>query len=116
MARSCAIAIVVVGTDGKDAAIAGERNAAAAAIAGSFSIDVGAPLNNLNGGVVGDRGAAQICSVIALAVLNGIGVVGTGWIGVGNGECVPAGNGPGDCQLNGGAGDGNSGDGIGNPA
>ena len=45
MARIGAVAIVVVSTDGNDAAIAGERNAVAAVIAGSFSIDVGAELD-----------------------------------------------------------------------
>ena len=67
----------------------------------------------MNGGVVGDRGAAQICSVIALAVLNGIGVVGAGWIGVGNGDGLIVSNGVGERELNGVAGDGNAGDGIG---
>ena len=40
MARTIAIAIVAVSTDGNDASIAGERNAGAAAIEGGFSIDI----------------------------------------------------------------------------
>ena len=38
------IAIVVAGTDGNGAAITGERNAEAALIAGSFSIDIATEL------------------------------------------------------------------------
>ena len=53
------------------------------------------------------------CGVIALAVLNGIGVVGAGWIGVGNGDGLIVFNGVGERELNGGTGDGNGGDGIG---
>ena len=48
-----------------------------------------------------------------MAVLNGIGVVGAGWIGVGNGDGLIVFNGVGERELNGGTGDGNSGDGIG---
>ena len=44
MARILGGATVVGGADGNDAAIAGERNAVAAFIAGAFSIDVGAEL------------------------------------------------------------------------
>ena len=50
MARSCAIAIVSVGTNGDGAAIAGERNAAAASIVGGFSIDIATELIPGGGG------------------------------------------------------------------
>ena len=50
MARICAIGIVVVGTDGKDAAIAGEGNAAAAVITSGFSIDIATELIPGGGG------------------------------------------------------------------
>ena len=52
-------------------------------------------------------------AVIALAVLNGIGVDLRGWIGVGNGDRLQVFDGVGECELNGVAGDGNGGDGIG---
>ena len=51
------------------------------------------------GGVVGDRSAAQGCGVIALAVLNGIVVVAIGWIGVGNGDRLKVFDGFGECEL-----------------
>ena len=44
------IAIVVAGTDGNGAAITGERNAEAALIAGSFSIDIATQLIPGGGG------------------------------------------------------------------
>ena len=50
MARICAIAIVVVGANGNDAAIAGERNAAAAVIKSGFSIDIATELIPGGGG------------------------------------------------------------------
>ena len=49
-------------------------------------------------------------------VLNGIGIVAIGRIGVGNGDGLPTRNGPGERELNGGAKGGNSLDGIGKPA
>ena len=48
MARIGAVASVDVGADGKNAAIAGEGDGLTATVAGGFSIDVGAPLNNVN--------------------------------------------------------------------
>ena len=48
-----------------------------------------------------------------MAVLNGIGVVGAGWIGVGNGDGLIVFNGVSEGELNGGTGDGNTSDGIG---
>ena len=45
--------------------------------------------------------------------MNGIGVVGIGRICVGNGDGLIVFNGVGECELNGGAGDGNGCDGIG---
>ena len=48
--------------------------------------------------------------------MNGIGVVGAGWIGVGNGDGLIVFNGVGERELNGGIRDSNGGDGIGDPA
>ena len=63
MARICAIAIVGVGTDGKEAAIAGEGNALAAVIINGFSIDVATAL--IPGGAVPFVNArmARICAI-----------------------------------------------------
>ena len=44
--------------------------------------------------------------------MNGVGVVGTGWIGIGNGDRLIVFDGVGEGELNGGARDGNSGDGV----
>ena len=44
--------------------------------------------------------------------MNGVVVVGAGWIGVGNGDRLIVFDGVGECEFNGGAGDGNRGDGI----
>ena len=51
--------------------------------------------------------------MIACCVLDGIADVGTVWIGVGNRDCLIVLDGIGECELNIGAGDGNSSDGIG---
>ena len=45
--------------------------------------------------------------------MNGVVVVGAGWIDVGNGDRLIVFDGVGECEFNGGAGDGNRGDGIG---
>ena len=39
-----------------------------------------------NSGVVGDCGGAQRCGVIAIAVLDGVAVVGSRWIAIGNSD------------------------------
>ena len=44
--------------------------------------------------------------------MNGVVVVGAGWIGVGNGDRLIVFDGVGECEFNGGTGDGNRGDGI----
>ena len=44
--------------------------------------------------------------------MNGVVVVGAGWIGVGNGDRLIVFDGVGECEFNGGARDRNRGDGI----
>ena len=44
--------------------------------------------------------------------MNGIGVVCSRWIGIGNGDCLIVFDGVGEGELNGGAGDGDSGNGV----
>ena len=45
--------------------------------------------------------------------MNGIGVIGGCWIGIGNCDCLIVFDGVGEVELNDGTGDGNSGNGIG---
>ena len=68
MARLRAIAIVVAGTDGKDAAIAGERNAEAAVITSGFSIDIATELIPAGAVPLVD---ARMARTIAIAIVVG---------------------------------------------
>ena len=67
----------------------------------------------MNGGVVGDGGGVQVRGVIAFVVLNGVAVVGAGWICVGNGDGLIVFDSVGESENDGGTGDGNASDGIG---
>jgi len=84
---------------GIEGLVVGENNGVA--VSGGFSRYEGWR-GASNGGVIGNGLVGNGNGVIARAVLNGVGVVGSGWIVVGNGDGLVVFDGVGEGQNNGG--------------